>query len=139
MLTEEILDQQVDAFLAHYGAKGMKWGVRKSKSERGPSGRQLNKASRQKDKRKYEASVDNARGRIASGATKRNFKKAKGEHAANKAKLGSREARKILNKAREKKYNDINTSQQARDGKEVAAILAVGAVGAVLMGILGSQ
>lgn len=130
-MLKEQLDQEVDFFLEHFGAKGMKWGVRKDRS--GPTGRQMNKASRQKDTAKYKSDIDKARARIQSGKTKTAFKKAKGEHAANKAKLGSREARKILNKAREKKYKDVNNAQAVRDGKEAALVIGAGIGAAILL------
>lgn len=124
MMVEEKLVEDVDEFLEHFGAKGMKWGVRKNKAERS-AGRAMNKESRAKDRSKYDKDIDKARGRVSSGKTKQAFKKAKSEHAANKAKLGSREARKILSKAREKKYKDINTAQAAKTGKETAVVLGI--------------
>lgn len=131
MLTEQTLGLEVDAFLEHFGAKGMKWGVRKSSAERS-AGRAMNKASRRKDTDKMDKTIDRARGRTSSGKTKADWKKAKGEHSANKTKLGSREARKILNKAREKKYKDINNAQAAKSGKETAIVLGIiGVVGAL--------
>lgn len=142
MLTETNIVQEVDDFLEHFGRKGMKWGVRKSRPGAFATSKhkhQLNKASRKKDFEKHASNVDKARGRLASGKTKRDWKKAKGEHAANKAKLGGREARKILQKARDKKFNDASVSQQARDGKEVAIILGAGAVGAILAATLSTR
>lgn len=127
MLTEQTLELEVASFLEHFGAKGMKWGVRKSSAERS-AGRAMNKASRRKDTDKIDKTIDRARGRTSSGKTKAAWKKAKGEHSANKTKLGSREARKILNKAREKKYKDINNAQAAKSGKETAVAVGILAV-----------
>lgn len=128
MLTEENLGQEVDAFLEHFGKKGMRWGVRTKRPGAFATSKhkhQLNKASRQKDAAKIDKTIDRARGRVASGKTKAEFKKAKSEHAANKAKLGSREARKILNKARQKKYTDVTNSQAAKSGRETTVALLV--------------
>ena len=121
-----IIDEDVEAFLEHYGVRGQKWGVRRKQN------RALNKASRQKDWEAQGKEVGEARANVKTGKTKKEFKQAKKEYKANKEKLGSREARKILNQAREKKYNEIDKSQQAKNKKEAAAILGI--VGAVIVG-----
>ena len=71
--------------------------------------------------------IDKARAQVKSGKVKAEFQKAKSEHAANKEKLGSYEARKILRKARNKKATAVQTSQLAKSGREKAlAVLAIG-------------
>lgn len=117
--------------LEHYGKKGMKWGQRHA----------ANKASRAKDRVAYDKSIDKARSRT-TGTTRAarlglsdtgskshtEFKKAKAQYKVDKQKMGSREARKILNKARTKRITDVNMSQQAKSGKETALVV-LGAVG----------
>ena len=125
-----------ERYLEHYGVKGMRWGVRNDRRPGGTSNRQKNKASRAKDKAerkreiaKNQKKIDIARGRVASGKTKATYKKVKSEHKANKRELGSREARKILNKAKEKRYNEIEKSKEVRDGKELVRVLLIGTLG----------
>jgi hypothetical protein len=130
---------ETDDFLAHYGVKGMKWGVRKSTS--GKSRRQLNKESRQKDRAKLDRDIDRARARVNTNRkyaltdkgskSHSDYKKAKAQYKKDKAELGSREARKILNKAKEKRYKDVQLSNTAKSGREttIAVLAAVGYIG----------
>jgi hypothetical protein len=113
-----ILDE--DVYLEHYGKKGMKWGQRRQQN------RALNKASRKKDVAKIDKEIDIARKRLDSGRARQDYLKAKAQYKTNKAELGSREARKILNKVKAKNYQDYNLSIQAKSGKETTkAVLAV--------------
>jgi hypothetical protein len=105
-----------DYFLEHYGKKGMQWGVRSNRQRN----RELNRRSRAKDRAKNTKEIERARARVKSGKTRNELQRAKNAHAGNKAKLGSREARKILNKAKNKHYEEVTTSQTAKNGKEVA-------------------
>ncbi len=109
-----------DIYLEHYGKKGMRWGERRAAAS---SNRARNKESRKSDRDKHRNKVDKAAEKINSGRSQREYKKAKSQHAQNKANLGSREARKILNTARAKRDADWNTAMQARDGKEAAQII----------------
>lgn len=116
--------QEFEEYIEHFGKKGMKWGVRKQFSAKN---RALNKASRKKDAEKQLAEVTKARADTKSPTFWKNtsksnlqLKKAKSQHNANKEKLGSREAAKILNKAREKRANTLSKSREAKNGKERA-------------------
>jgi hypothetical protein len=106
-----------DEALAHFGVKGMKWGVRKENFQRN---RALNKASRAKDKADRTAAVDTARARVKSGEAKREYKAVKAQAKADRINIGSREARKIKREARDKFLDEIELSREARDGKELA-------------------
>lgn len=132
-----VTDEEIDDFLAHYGVPGMKWGVRKGSSGRsGPSNRQLNKASRAKDRAKIDKQIDAARKRT-QGTTRlaklgigdkgsksqTEFKAAKAKYKQDKAQMGSREAKKILAKAKETRVNDIRTARTAKSGKEAVAAI----------------
>lgn len=118
------LSEDLD-FLAHFGVKGMKWGVRKEARVRN---RQLNKASRKKDKSEHADEVQAARDHVNSGQSKANLKQAKKDYKADKVRVGSREARKILAEKRDAEYEIIAKSQEAKNGKEVATrvLLEVG-------------
>lgn len=117
--------------LAHFGVKGQKWGVRRARN------RQLNRASRQRDRAtakrtraaslsRHNKSIDEARARLKSGQTKTELKTAKATFKTDKQAIGSREARKKLNKARDKAQNDRIVAGQIRNGKEATiAVLAV--------------
>lgn len=117
-------DEEVDAFLEHFGVLGMHWGVRNQRN------RQLNRESRQKDREKHEKQVRNARKKIKSGKMEVEWATAKAKFHKDKEKLGSREARKILNKTRDKHWAEFNKSQEAANGKE-AALIILGVAGAI--------
>jgi len=119
-------DTEINVYLEHFGVKGMHWGVRRAEKQAARSrNRELNRTSRTKDKEEWAKSVQKARDRLESGKSNEVVFKAKQEYAKNKQELGSREARKILNKARDKKMQDINMAQQAKNGKEAAAMIGV--------------
>lgn len=147
MLNEEDFLQHVfsshnmseDEFLEHYGKKGMKWGVRKAEGS-GPSNRELNKASRAKDRADAKATkkkntddwdneIDSARSRIAGGQGRKDVKAAKQQYKADKQALGSREAKKALNAVKNRVATDEAVAGLAKSGKETrnAVIFAVGA------------
>jgi len=125
----------VDVFLEHHGVKGQKWGIRNQRA-RISRNHALNKASRAKDKAappsftpkkaepvfgtpEYRRQIDEARKKINSGKADHEVKLAKFNHKSNKAKLGSREAKKILKAAKHKYANTAETASQVRDGKEL--------------------
>lgn len=118
--------------LAHYGVPGMKWGKRKAASIRRNS--ELNSASRKKDReiRKADrkkaiadndAAIDKARANVKNGSAIK--KAAKEQYKKDKLEKGSREARKVLNKTREKHYADIQKASETKSGRETTlAILS---------------
>ncbi len=121
---DELLLDNFDVVL-HSGVQGMKWGQRRARN------RSLNKASRQKDRATQLKEVTKARANIKSGKNLSDLKKAKSRFKEDKVKLGSREARKILNKAKDKRMTEINKSHEAKNRAEAAAILA--AVGGLVL------
>lgn len=126
-------DEQIDEYFEHHGTKGMKWGVRRA-ARRG--NRALNKASRHKDSQNFEKSVDKAREHFRSGKAKEEWKTAKAQFHQDKVTLGSREAKKILNKTRTKQREQAILSQQAKNGKEVAGILLASFAGALAISVI---
>lgn len=114
-----MIDEEVEKFLEHHGVRGMKWGQRRAIN------RQLNKESRRKDREAHARTVQKARDKIESGKLNKEWFDAKKQFKINKEKLGSREARKILNKTKQKHWNDVATAQQAKNGKEAAASMLV--------------
>lgn len=119
-------NEEIDAyFLKHYGTKGMRWGQRKQN-------RAMNKASRSKDKAKLDKKIDKARGTLASGKAKADYKSAKAQYKLDKQTMGSREARKILNKTKYKNMELQQTAQLAKSGREkTLAILATAGLVAI--------
>ena len=127
MLEEKGLSHsEIDAFFEHAGVKGMKWGVRR-KNSAGESIRELNKASRQKQREKQSSSVTRAREKVRGGQTKREFKTAKKQYKINKKELGRVEAKRILKKAKEKRTKDIYKANEYKNGKEKAAVVLAAA------------
>ena len=128
--------------LMHFGKKGMKWGVRKSKDEL----RTLDRASKEKtkagEKKIQEAhtkSVDAARERLSTGKTKSEYKAAKQQYKNDKGQIGKHAAKQALAKAAEKRNKDINKSQEYRNGNEAAKALLLAAAGGVLFTILANS
>jgi hypothetical protein len=131
-----IIDEE--DFLQHYGKKGMKWGTRSTGGSSRQRNKNLNKISRAKSKTERLKTVEKARVSVSKGGKSYNqLKRAKQSHSANKAKLGSHEARKILRKAKEKHYNEAVIAQQTKNGKETALLLTAGTVGALAVYGLG--
>lgn len=106
-----------EVYLEHYGVVGMKWGERRAN-------RALNKASSAKDWDKHAKDVDAARAKVKSGKLKAESKKAKAQYNQDKLVMGSREARKILNKKRMKINETYATSQQVKTKKGQYALAA---------------
>lgn len=129
-------DAAIDDFFEHHGVRGQKWGVRRAARQ---NNRALNKASRQKDRQKFTKSVETARAKFSSGDANREWKSAKAQFHKDKATKGSREARKILNKTRDKQRQEFALSQQAKNGKELAGFMLASAVGSVAIGFLASR
>lgn len=123
-----IVEEEIYEHLEHFGVAGMRWGVRNSQNKA------LNRASRAKDREKWNKDITKARAEVKSGKHKAEWKQAKAQYQMDKINLGSREAKKILNKAREQKYNRAVTSQQAKTGKETAALVLAG-VGIMGLGV----
>lgn len=129
--------------LAHHGVLGMKWGHHKTESSSAgasrPSNRELNKASRAKDKaanksekqvfdKNWDNSIDAARARTRN--SRGTIKRAKTKFQAEKQTLGTREARKNLRAVKDRVRTDREIAGLAKSGKETTAVI-LGAVGAV--------
>lgn len=125
-------DEEVYDFLEHFGVKGMRWGQRKAARQRN---RELNKATRAKMNEQRNKEIDRARARFDSGKARRDYLKAKEEFKKNKTELGSLEARRILNKTKEKNMRDFEKAQQTKSGKEttVAVLATVGVLAASML------
>ena len=125
--------------LIHFGVKGMKWGVVRNFQRN----RQLNKASRMKDRKENKAAakredvernaaIDAARQRIGSGQARRDFKDAKAQFKVDKKVIGSREARKKLDAVKLRNMNDAETADLVKSGAETAGAV-IGAVGSIVL------
>lgn len=125
--------EEVDGELSHYGKKGMKWGISRAQNKA------LNKASRARDRQEQATSVQAARDRIKSGASKADFKAAKADAKSRKMEIGSREVRKAIAKAREKKYEEVQKSLQYKNGKEMTLTLLAGAATLAVLSALKNQ
>ena len=125
--------EESDGELSHYGKKGMKWGVRRAQNSA------LNKASRAADRKEHSDKVQTARDRVKSGANKADFKAAKADAKSRKMEIGSREVRKAISKARNQRYDEIQTSQKYKNGKELVAGALVSAAALTLFSLAKNQ
>jgi hypothetical protein len=126
-------------FLEHFGVRGMHWGVRNpEKKAARQRNRELNRESRRKDTEARDKEIEAARNRIKSGKNQGRLHKAEMEYAANRERLGSREANKILNQARQRNLEDAAIAQQAKSGRETTAAVLL-ATGGILLTVLSSQ
>lgn len=123
MIIEEELYLDHEEFLDHHGVKGQKWGIRQQ--------HQVNKASRQRERARNRKKIDAARERYRTTA-RSDYLTAKSQYKIDKKNKGRAEARRILNKTKNKNVRDYNTGNQVRDGKEAAALIAGGALGLAL-------
>ena len=97
-----------EEFLEHYGVRGMKWGVRRTRS-------QLSSSRSKRDAKKAS--------RAASEDTKRH---AKNRSRGTKA-LSDSELRELVNRMNmEQNYGRMNKGKVAKGTAKIAAILAVG-------------
>lgn len=137
--------------LAHFGVKGMKWGVRKDpktgvrpiakaldsskfgalskanveRHNHRKAMRTLNKASKARDNAARVAAIEGARARVSSGQSRKALKEAKAQYKIDKNVIGSREAKKALTKARETYYTDKEVAKLAKDNQELAQQLII--------------
>lgn len=128
--------EAVDDFLAHYGVRGMKWGQRKAHAK---NMRALDKAARKEDKAKRADEIEGARNRTNSGQNQAAVKAAKAEYKANKNVVGKVAAKRALNEARDKRFEDYNKSKEYKNGKELATAIAIGLAGSVLLASLSKS
>jgi len=122
------MSTEVDDFLAHYGVSGMKWGKRKAL-------RGLDKAEKAKMRAKQEKDVTKARTKLKSGEAKAEYKAAKAQYKADRQVIGKVAAKKAFNKVKAKNMDTINKANEFKNGKEVAAVVAL-SVGAVAISAL---
>ena len=137
----EVKDEDVDSFLEHYGRLGMKWGKRSGGGggAGNASNRKLNKQSRSVDRAKRDKEIDKARTQIKSGKGRADHLKAKKQYKIDKVNLGSREAKKALNKVKDKSVDDYWKSQEAKSGKETTKALISTGAGIVLLSTLRAR
>ena len=130
MLEEKgLTDRNIDDFLSHYGVAGMKWGQRRA----------INKASRQKERKLHEKTVETARKNVQKGGkTHKQLERAKAQYKIDKKTKGAATARRIYNQKAEKHYAEIAKSQEAKNGKEVALIIGAAVGLTALSAILQS-
>lgn len=128
------------ADLMHHGVKGMKWGVVRNMQRN----HALNKASRQRDRAAIKShnakidaahnkAIDAARARVSSGKTDAALKSAKTKFKSDKKTIGSREARKKLNIAKDKFNNDVAVANMTKTGRETT-ISILASLGGVAIG-----
>lgn len=125
-------EEDIDAFLAHYGVKGMKWGRRKAQYSSDPtslSKRELKK----RDRASRNAEIDAARERVAK-AQLSNVKNVE-RYNRDKKIMGESAALKAYNRAASKIFDDdfaIDTAvaTQTKHGREAMgkALLIGGSV-----------
>lgn len=133
-------EEDVDAFLAHYGVKGMRWGRRKAQDSSGPR-TPTRKELKKMDRTNRDADIDAARERVAKAeaAGDKNIEK----YDRDKKLIGKYAAEQALKKAESKLYDDaykkdVEIAIQAKSGREsITNVLITG--GAVLATVLFSE
>ena len=126
-------DDDIDAFLEHYGVKGMKWG--RQKVQDSTSGQQTlsRRALKKRDRERRNAEIDSARERVAN-AQLANVKNVE-QYRRDKKIMGEAAALKVYNKAADKIFDDDFTidaavAAQTKHGREAMgnALMIGGAV-----------
>lgn len=147
-ITTGFTPEDAQAFLRHFGKKGMKWGVTNAAGSAPTSNRAhlktLDKNAKAKDRAEYSAAVkklnkefdndiDTSRARVKSGTAKAEYKAAKETYKQEKMIKGKYEAKKALREAEDKYITDIAISKTAKSGKEATTVALV-AVGLLVVG-----
>lgn len=131
-------ENAVDNFLAHYGVKGMKWGVTKSQFQ------SMNKDQQKAQKTKE---IEAARVRGAKGENFKNYSKARGNVKTAKAGLkaakkegadaktiakheaGVAKAKSMFKSVKLQNQTDYMNGTSAKNGKELARVILLGELG----------
>lgn len=121
--------------LAHFGVKGMKWGVIRDDMKRN---HQLNKASRARDRVARDSEIDAARDRV-SKVTTDDYKKIRAQYKVDKARIGSREARKKRYTKLSKLQEDTDTANMAKSGKETTTAVLIAVGGIAIKGLIAAN
>lgn len=119
------MSDPVDNFLAHYGIKGMKWGVRRRRSEGG----EASGPSRKEQRSQRNREIMEARSRQA--ARQRKFQEAQAEFVVARTRKGEARAEKLMREM-EKAYftnPDAQTAARMTTGEKWAAAIAFAGVG----------
>lgn len=120
--------------LAHFGIKGMQWGVRKAARQHN---RTLNKQSRANDRKAHTDSVEAARKRINSDQQNKEIAAARAQFKIDKKKIGSREAAKKFNEVQQRHLQDFETAQMFKNGKEATVHILTIAGSVAVASLLG--
>ena len=122
-----VLSDEDRDFLQHYGVKGMKWGVRRSQAQLDrAAGRSSKKSARKESRRKNKEqrkeqqaersrSISKARKDLREGVPQQRVRDAKKKYKQDKQRIGRKEARKILNKERDRLISDLELAQEPRN------------------------
>ena len=115
--------------IKHYGVPGMKWG--KTKGSYNAMTSDQKRGVREAFKEKTNARIDAARGRVASGKPKQEYKSAKNQYKQAKAtettRAGADRAKAVFQKSKNKYLAEIQTANTTKYGKEnVAYMIALG-------------
>jgi hypothetical protein len=125
--------------LAHFGVKGMKWGVIREKLAESSAARQknraLNKEFKKAETKKRDDEIEAARERYHSTARK-NYLDAKAQYKIDKKEIGTAAARAKFDKVKQKNIDDAEVANMTKSGKETAiAVLAVAGLVALRVGL----
>lgn len=120
---------EIDAYFAHYGKPGMKWGVRRSR-----------RPANAKQQRARDNQILVARGRVNGGKNRQRYMDARKQYKADKQTMGKAAAKRIFDKAKLRNVRDLQVANTAKDGKEFASMLltdalSLGSVSAFNVGV----
>lgn len=132
------MSDEVDTFLAHYGVKGMRWGVKKASGSSGGNGgaarpsrkelRGMNKAARkrQRAEREEKMELNDAaikKARADRQSTKKAIGDARKQYRQDKKMVGSVAAREVFARNTEKPFADLAKSAELTSGEAVVSEL----------------
>lgn len=135
---EDLENMSTDEYLEHYGKKGMKWGQKMAEVNMGVYAKSRNArkdgVEGKQTKEQRGNAIDAARGRIATGENRRNFKEAKSAYKAAKHTEGAAAAKAAFRAVKDKNVDDAHDSNLAKSGGEKVAVALI-AAGAVAINI----
>ena len=128
----------LDDIMAHYGKKGMHWGVRNSRPDLADvtASRQTTKVAKPKKVKVTSSDIKAARARQA--IRERKYEESQGDFMVARTNKGQDKAEKVMRKLENDYFlgKDANTAARMTRGEKIGTAILLGASGLILAGMV---